>query len=91
MNLYCLSFEANDEDEIYNSLKNIKNYNVFKKADILKRLNYRENIRIGPIVMYGDVGYEMFRKGKENFDWKNWSKYAGKLRVFLRTLFSLGL
>ncbi len=70
---------------------------------MLARLNYRNNVRIGPIVMYGNVGYEIFRKvrksrcenvglklysftlikGKEAFDWKNWSKLI--LRFFNST------
>lgn len=60
-------------DFIYNSLKNIPHYNVFKQDQVPARFNYRHNHRIGPIVMFGDVGYETFRANRSKFNWKSWS------------------
>ena len=62
-----------DEDSIHDSLKKIPHYNVFRKDQVLERLNYRNNIRIGKLVMYGDVGYEIFKENREKFDWTKWS------------------
>lgn len=66
---------AKDTDEIYKALKNIPHYNVYKKEDIPSHLIYKNNVRIGPIIMYGDVGYEIFRTNRTKFDWDHWSKY----------------
>jgi tellurite resistance-related uncharacterized protein len=72
MSLFIL---ANDEEEIYQALKKVPNYNVYRKNEVPDRLNYKHNNRIGPIVMFGDVGYEIFRQNKEKFNWNSWSKY----------------
>lgn len=61
---------------IYNNLKNIPHYNVFKHDQIPSRFNYRHNGRIGPIVMFGDVGYETFRANRSRFNWKSWSIFV---------------
>jgi hypothetical protein len=72
MSLFIL---ANDEEEIYQALKKVPNYNVYRKNEVPDRLNYKNNNRIGPIVMFGDVGYEIFRQNKEKFNWNSWSKF----------------
>ncbi|CAF1031782.1 unnamed protein product [Brachionus calyciflorus] len=59
-------------DFIYESLKQIPNYNVFKRDQVPERFNYKQNERIGPIVMFGDVGYETFRANRSQFNWKSW-------------------
>jgi len=64
--------DPKDEDYIYYSLKNIPHYNVYRKNEVPERLNFRNNPRIGPIVMFGDVGYETFTKNKEKFNWNGW-------------------
>ena len=68
------NLKEKDEEEIYNALKKIPHYNVYRKKDVPNRLNYKNNVRIGPIVMYGDIGYEIFRANRSRFDWDNWRK-----------------
>lgn len=70
----CFTITAKDTDLIYNALKDIPNYNIYKREQVPKRLNYMNNVRIGPLVMFGDVGYETFRTNRKKFDWENWSK-----------------
>ncbi len=45
---------------------------INKKNKYLKKS--QNNVRIGPIVMYGDIGYEIFRANWSRFDWDNWRK-----------------
>lgn len=71
-----------DLDFIYNSLKNIPNYNVFKHDQMPDRFNYKQNERIGPIVMFGDVGYETFKTNRSRFNWKSWSIFFSKFFFF---------
>jgi hypothetical protein len=54
-------------------LKKIPHYNAYRKSEIPERFVYRDNVRIGPIIFFGDVGYETFRENKEKFNWKDWS------------------
>jgi hypothetical protein len=42
---------ANDTDEIYNALRKIPNYNVFRHNEIPERFEYKHNIRIGSLVI----------------------------------------
>ncbi len=67
--------KANDTEEIYQALKNVPHYNIYRHDEVPARLNYRDNLRIGPLVMFGDVGYETFRTGRKKFDWNSWSKF----------------
>lgn len=46
----------------------------------MPRLNYKNNIRIGKLVMYGDVGYEIFKKNRSQFDWSRWKGYKIKTK-----------
>lgn len=67
-------FVAEDLEEIYSKLSHIPHYNIYKKEQVPDRLVYRDNVRIGPLVMFGDVGFELFKTGRKKFDWANWSK-----------------
>ena len=68
-------------DEIYNKLKKVPNYNIYKKDEVPDRLNYKNNVRIGPLVMFGNVGYEIFKTGRAKFDWNSWSKLNHHFKI----------
>ena len=66
--------EPSDEQEIYDALRRVPNYKVFRRAQVPLRLHYSRNIRIGPLVMYGNTGYEIFEANRSKFDWSKWSE-----------------
>ena len=67
-------YQVEDTESIYEALKTVPNYEIYRKNEVPDRFHYRLNSRIGPLVMFPDVGYEIFRSNREKFDWSHWSK-----------------
>ena len=74
--LYSSLTLVQDTDQIYEALKSVPNYQIYKKSEIPQRYHYRLNNRIGPLVMVPNVSYELFRSNRHKFDWSHWSKLA---------------
>lgn len=47
------------KDQIYNSLKNVSNMEVYKKEDIPAEYHYSKNRRIGQILVVGKLGWSI--------------------------------
>lgn len=73
--------DPNDTDALYTALKKIPNYNVYRHDEIPVRLDYMNNVRTGPIVMYGQNGYEIFTSNT-SFNWKSWNGDHGYDNTF---------
>jgi hypothetical protein len=53
---------------VYQKLKAIENIDVFKRNDVPKNLNYKNNVRVGDLVIITHVGYSVYINTTE-IDW----------------------
>jgi predicted AlkP superfamily pyrophosphatase or phosphodiesterase len=51
---------SNDLDYVYNTLKTIPNVDVYKKDELLDSFHYKNNVRIGQIVIVAHLGYVIY-------------------------------
>jgi hypothetical protein len=61
-------FQESQIDSIYIKLKTIDNIIVFKKPNIPDSLNYKQNVRVGDLVLIAKLGYTIHVKTEE-IDW----------------------
>jgi len=47
------------EENVYNALKNVQNMTVYKKEDIPEEYHYKRNRRIPPILVVADLGWSI--------------------------------
>ncbi|CAF4541370.1 unnamed protein product, partial [Didymodactylos carnosus] len=62
-----------DIDRIYKNLSNILNFEVYKKDAIPEQYHYKNNVRIGDIMIVGKPGYEIIAPNVV----VNWSAFHG--------------
>jgi len=60
---------ATDLEYVYKTLSNIENIEVYKKEDIPERLHYKNNVRIGDIVIITRLGYGVYINN-QTINWK---------------------
>jgi hypothetical protein len=89
-------FQASHIQSVYDTLSKIENIVVYKKQDIPDSLNYKNNVRIGDIVLVSQPGYAIYVK-KQEIDWSVNSELTecsiveieiGQTFVYNLTLFS---
>lgn len=49
-----------DVDYVYSVLKKVQNIDVFKKKDIPDNLHYKNNVRIGDLIVVTKIGYALY-------------------------------
>ena len=53
---------------VYDSLSKIPNVNAYLKQDLPIGLNYKNNVRVGEIVLIADIGHSIYLK-TQDIDW----------------------
>lgn len=59
-----------DLESVYEKLKEIKNIKVYKKADIPDKLHYKNNVRVGDLLIVAKLGFSIFMNKNTSFEWK---------------------
>lgn len=49
-----------DIEYVYKTLKNVANVDVYKKNDIPESLHYKNNVRIGNLIVVTKIGYALY-------------------------------
>lgn len=57
-----------DIDYVYKTLHKVDNIEIYKKKDIPEHLHYKENVRIGDLVIITKIGYGVYIN-KQNINW----------------------
>ena len=66
----ALYLEESDLEMVYNKLQLIENAMVYKKAEIPDSFHYKNNVRVGDILLVAKLGYQiLIDKSKDTIDW----------------------
>lgn len=57
---FILYFKASDIEYVYKQLKSVKDMDIYKKADIPDNLNYKNNVRIGDLLIVANLGHAIY-------------------------------
>jgi hypothetical protein len=63
------SQKGNQIDKVYQALKTVDNLIVYKKHDIPDSLNYKQNVRVGDILLIAKLGYTIHLTQAETINW----------------------
>ncbi len=69
---------------VYKTLKQLDNIHVFKKQDIPDDFHYKNNVRVGDILIVAKLGFSIFLDN-QTLDWSLTSKIL--LNYYLNTCF----
>lgn len=64
-----ICFIETDIEYVYKTLKTVDNMEIYKKHEIPEHLHYRDNVRIGDLVIITKIGYGVYINNG-TIDWK---------------------